>query len=752
MLKKLCICFIACLAAFSVKAQFQGDVYRQYNNAKVTTPNSVVKKLAWAGGMNNPQFCMADLNNDGRRDLVVYERDYYVKTFIATSNGEYIFDNSYAASFDGKNVNGYLKLIDFNQDRIPDMFHYHYSGVGIFHGYYDKNVLKFKYYKELRYMSAHSGSSNIYVNPMDIPGFADLDNDGDIDIVSYAHAGNTITLFKNCQIEEGLPNDSFKVCVEDDCWGKTIQYFERTHGLAHSCLQEQRTCNKVAKTTHVGNSFCFIDMDNDGDKDYFNGNVSFSDIQYLENGRIPYSPKKDTIISQDTLWSGGGKQMSITYFPAAFAEDVDHDGMVDLLFSPIGDNSAEYSENYKCAVYYKNTGTPGTNTFTYQSDSFLVGDMIDLGTGSYPVFYDYDKDGLKDLFIGSDGYFRLSDYSLRSRISYYRNTSTGSGYSFELQTGDFLGLSAMNWEGAALAIGDIDNDSLDDLIIGKTDGTFSFFKNKAATKNDPPIWYLHTANLKDNQSAKTLDVGYTATPAIYDINNDGINDLISGNQSGDLYYFENNTIPSVNITFKEVTKNFGGVTLYDPDKKSGYSAPYIGPMDNSGKDYLVIGSYQGQLFRYDGFQNGAMPAQLNMVDSNYSYISGMARLSPAFANVNNDADNLYELVIGNQMGGVFFYKQDFKVYVDDKFGNDMELNIYPNPASGILNISWNSNATNEMLNIDLISVTGQHIMSYSFSAADKRGSINISELSSGTYYCIVNSGGNRLIKPVTVLN
>lgn len=747
MKNKLSVLLFTCLATYSASAQFQGDVYRQYNDAEVKGYNSAIKKLAWGGGMNSPQFAMADLNNDGRKDLAVYERGMYVKTFIATSNGEYVFDNSYASSFEDKNVNGYLKLIDFNQDNIPDMIHRGYSGVGIFHGYYDNNKLKFKYYKDLYFSSPFSGQVNVYVEPNDIPGMADVDNDGDLDIVSYGVLGSTITQYKNCTVEEGLPKDSFKVCVEDDCWGKTIQYYERTLGLAYSCAQTFRTCNKTSKTTHSGNTLCLVDMDNDGDKDYFNGNVSFSDIQFLTNGRVPYTPNLDSVISQDTLWGAGGKSMFMPVFPAAYAEDINHDGKIDLLFSP----NAQATENYKCVSYYKNTSTVNNPAFTYQSDSFLVGDMIDLGTGSYPVFYDYDKDGLKDLFVGSDGYYQAGTGSMKSRISYYKNTSTNSAFSFELQTDDFLGLSSMNWQGTALAIGDLDNDTLDDLVIGRNDGTFAFFKNNAATKSDPPVWQLHSANLKDNQTAQTLDVGDFASPAIYDINNDGTNDLISGNQSGDLYYFENKTIPSVSVTFKEITKNFGGVTVYDPNKSSGYSAPYIGPMDNSGKDYLVVGSYQGHLFRYDGFQNGTMPAQLTRIDSNYSFIRGMIRSTPAFANIDNDADNLHELVIGNQLGGVYFYKQDFKVYIDDKFVNTIDVNVYPNPAKNTLNISWNSEKVNEEVEVQLISVTGQSVVSLSFNATDKLGTINTTQLSSGTYYCIINSGGNKIIKPVAII-
>lgn len=744
---KLPILAFACMASISASAQVQGDVYRQYNDAEVKGYNSTIKTLAWAGGMNNPQFAMADLNRDGRKDMVVYERGLNVKTFIATSNGQYEYNNAYEASFNGHNINGYFKLIDYNGDDIPDMIHRSYSGVGVFRGYYDDNVLKFKYYKDLYYFTQGSGNVNLYVEPNDIPGMADVDNDGDLDIVSYGIWGSTITMYKNCQVEEGLPKDSIKICLEDDCWGKTIQYYERTQGLGYSCAQVYRTCNKTTKTTHSGNTLCLVDMDNDGDKDYFNGNISYPDIQFLTNGRIPYRPKTDSVIAQDTLWGAGGKDMFMPVFPAAFAEDVNHDGKFDLLFSP----NSFATENYKCASYYKNTGTPNAPAFTYQSDTFMIADMIDKGTAAYPVFYDFDKDGLKDLFIGSEGYYQHANGTLKSSISYYKNTSTSSGYSFELQTDDFLGLFSTNIQGTAIAIGDLDNDSLDDLVIGRSDGTFAFYKNYAASKNDAPDWKLEIANLRDNQSAITLDVGDYATPAIYDINNDGKNDLVSGNQTGDLYYYENFTVPSAKVTFKKVSTNFGGVKIYDSFQAYAYSAPYIGPIDNTGKDYLMIGCYWGELFRYDGFQNGAMPSQLTKLDSTYSYIKVPERSTPAFANVDNDADNLYEMVVGNVLGGVNFYKQDFRVFIDDKFVNEMDVIVYPNPAKDVMTISWNKQATQGNVNVELVSVTGQRIVSKTFNAAEEKGSLETGGISSGTYYCIIMNNGNKIVKPITIL-
>ena len=42
--------------------------------------------------------------------------------------------------------------------------------------------------------------------------------------------------------------------------------------------------------------------------------------------------------------------------------------------------------------------------------NFLQNDMVDLGSESYPVFFDYNTDGLLDIICGNYGYFDQGNY------------------------------------------------------------------------------------------------------------------------------------------------------------------------------------------------------------------------------------------------------------------------------------------------------------------------------------------------------
>ncbi len=741
----------ALLLSLSAYSQYQGDVYRQYNNAKIIISGNTTMQLPWTGGVNNPQIAMADLNNDGRKDVVIFEAvSGKATTLIATGNGRYEYDSKYEGSFAG--VRDYLQLADFNRDGIADLLYRGFtSSAAIHYGYYVNDVLKFNFYKELKYQTKGGNWNDVHIPNGSLASITDVDGDTDIDIITYDPTGTSIILYQNCQVDDALPNDSIKICLKDWCWGRTIQISQRQQILgAPPCAGfHDPTCKGCGRTglkgTDGSNTLLLIDMDSDGDYDYFNGHTTFPDIQFFYNGKSQYGV--DSAISEDTIWASNGVAMHMPIFPAAFLQDIDHDGDEDLLFTPASENT----ENYNSISFYENTGTNTNKNFVHRKNNYLVDEMIDLGKISYPVFYDYDKDGRKDLLIGSEGYYQYPANYNRSKIAYYRNTTTTTGsYSFQLQSNDFMGLWASNYRGASLAIGDLDDDGLDDLVIGHTDGTFSFFRNSALSDTLQPVWVLVTDTLKD-QSGITIDVGDNAAPAIYDIDNDGKMDIVSGNQFGGLYYFRNNTPTPGNLGLIYITGNLGGINLVTPADPYPYSAPYFGPTDDTEVDYLVIGTRGGRLYRFDGFQNGAMPAQYTMIDSTYSYITGHRNATPAFANIDNDNSRLHEMVLGNYFGGLLFYKQDFKININGPVAGNKEVVVYPNPVGSTMNIKWDKSFNTTGVQVQLVSVAGNVIIEKKFDKEQLSGHIDVSGLSSGIYYCIIQSGMEKTVRPVSIL-
>lgn len=759
MLRFIILLVLAVLLFVPAKAQFQGNVFVEDSTIKAFS-NNTQKSMAWAGGFSTPQFAMGDLNGDGKPDLVIYEFWPVDKTraFInvgTVSNPNYQYAPYYAEPFTASNVQDYLKLVDYNRDGIPDLIS---KGMGGFEVYRGKRVngrLEFDHYKDLRYNSTSNGSTNCFSRSDDIPAVADIDGDGDLDFLGYHEQGSIIYYFKNCQVEHNSPKDSIDICKPINCWGYmnqgTIREF--TLGIASgssSCpTTNTYNCKGCKPAMHVGNTICLVDMDGDGDQDLLAGNMSFNDLQYLKNGRKEFGLPvgRDSVISQDTTWQSGGVPVNMPSWPAAFLEDIDGDGKKDLLISPHG---RDVSENYKNIVFYKNMGIATVPDFVYQSDTFLVTNTLDFGSASYPVLYDYNKDGRQDLFVGSTGYYQ-PDGTYRSKIAYYKNTLVNGQTRFELQTTDFMNIFADNVAGAYPAFGDLDNDGRDDMIVGHSDGTLSFYKNIAATAAMQPF-FQSMGLLEDEDGIRIMPALYAA-PVIYDINKDGKPDLLIAGDYGTVNYYQNVVITSGSPALRFITGTLGGMKA--ADDPYSYATLFIGKMDNTNKEYIVLGSDLGTLRRYTGFETGNTTVPYQLIDREYSHLDARRRSAVAIGDVNNDGK--YELFMGSLLGGLQQFKQVLTVdpnpptnSVHTQSANGV-CSVYPNPAADKVYVNWDrAFSGNEPVNIRLVNMTGQVVIQSSIVAVSGAATLDIVPLPAGIYTCTAQAGSNIYTSTVLI--
>ena len=540
MMKTFLLCCAVSAVSFAGYAQQQAPVYAESGHIAVNS-GSIALRAAWAGGYDNPQLAMADLNHDGRQDLVVFERYRETKTFInvATSGvPQYRYEPAYAKHI--PYLAEYIYLEDYNRDSVMDLFHFGGNGVTtggvgfeVHRGYYQADTLKFQYYRQL-YYPYFGGMVNAYSNPFDVPGIADVDGDHDLDFIAFGNFGSSVTYYQNMQVEDGLPTDSIRIKAKTNCWGRFSQGVYRTATLGITCgpdafrvRPESNVAAQVGKTaaTHASNTICLFDVEGDGDIDVLNGNVTYADIQLLINGKANYNWPRDTMVAQDTLWPSAGTQLNLPFYPRAQYLDADADGKRDIIITPHGEGACQNINNF---WVYKNVGTATAPQFQFTRQDFLQDVSVDAGSNSYPAFYDFNRDGKKDLFIGSTGIYQ-SGGTYRGQLCYLQNTSVTGIPSMSLQTTDAFGLSAHNLRGAAPAFADLDNDGKDDLILGHSNGRLSWVKNTATSASAQPVWTGAPLPLL-TQNGDTIDVGDAAVPTAYDLNKDGRKDLLIGSQ------------------------------------------------------------------------------------------------------------------------------------------------------------------------------------------------------------------------------
>ena len=704
----------------------------------------------WAGGMNSCQFGEIDLNLDGIKDLFVFDRNGdRILTFINGGTAgtiDYTFAPEYRDKF--PELFQWVKLVDYNMDGKEDIFAYSpgFAGIQVY-----KNVstttLEFQL-EVYPYITSYQGGGyvNILTTYADYPGITDIDNDGDIDIITFWGLGSFVEYHQNRSMEKyGIP-DSLDFIQVSDCWGHFAENEESNKLYLDTCVgggnQLSLFSPDETKDRHTGSTFLFLDMDGDNIKDLLLGDVDYPNLIQLTNGG---TLEEAYITAYDTLFPSYDHTVHLFSMPVAAYIDIDNDDVKELLVSPF-DPSPVTSENFTSVWLYDNSGSNNSPVFGLVKDNFLQEGMIDLGAGAYPVFYDYDSDGLSDLLISNFGYYIYSYYKpgmllqsvYWSDIALLRNTGTATNPSFEFITRDYAGLSKEKLTGIYATFGDVDGDGDADMIIGYEEGSLWFYENIAGQGAIPQ----YAGPVKDYQN---INVGFFSTPQLFDLNEDGLLDLIVGERKGNLNYYENNGT-ATNPVFTFVTDSLGKVNVTDNSVSYyGYSTPCFFK-DQQGDIKLIVGSEQGKIFYFENIEGnleGAFTESDNLHtlinDEPFEIEKGM-RSAAAIADLNNDG--WLDLVTGNYSGGLNFYEG---VEKPDVFGvEETELNagdvmIYPNPANRQINISISTKG-NISYDYFVSSITGTIVKKGSIDG--RESVIDISSLKPGIYILGINVSGS----------
>jgi uncharacterized protein (DUF2141 family) len=307
-------------------------------------------------------------------------------------------------------------LVDIDGDRDLDLF------VGVLGGAYNPNrtIADNFYFYERQPDGLHLRTRRyltvIDVGSESIPALADLDGDGDLDLI----VANKIDPKKL---------DTSRLYRFENTGTRTAPRFALRDTLDLRAQYHQAPA--------------FGDLDGDGDLDLLLGTWNQGLSLYRNDGSARQSRFALIDSAYITLTRGSNATPALG--------DIDGDGDLDLF---VGEASGELN-------FYRNEGTRASPRFVLVSDTF---GGIDPGRRSAPALVDLDGDGLLDLVVGGE----------EGGALVYRNRGTATEPRFVLDTTATLPLPHF----ATPAFGDLDGDGDLDLISGSMSGGLVFLERR----------------------------------------------------------------------------------------------------------------------------------------------------------------------------------------------------------------------------------------------------------------------------------
>ena len=691
----------------------------------------------WAGGMNNPQFNEMDVDFDCVTDLVIFDRATNgVKVYINNNipnEVSYRYAPEYSRFFP-KELVDFLIVRDYNNDQKPDLISYRPGGFRVWKNVSD-STLKFELFSDRLPAIVFGNVSNVYCIPIDYPVFDDINGDGLLDVLALNVFGTFISFYENVSTHP----DSFVLERTNTCWGN---FFENqlTDSLVLNAQCKGGGSTQSGAQRHTGASMLTLDLYGNGLKDLLLSDLGYSNLIQLRNGG---TIGEADMISVDYHYAGNGsKVVDFPTFPLPFFMDVNNNGRKDLI---VTSNQRDGGLDTGNVWFYDNFGLNNNPNFAFDSDNLLVGEQIDVGTGAFPVLADISGDGLNDLIIGHVGYFDSFDSDFltteyTSSLAYYKNVGTDSVPVFEWVTNDLAGISAKGFVRIAPTIADIDGDGDNDLLFGENNGSLSFYRNVASSGQ------MADFQLEADTFMGQL-FGVQPSPFWFDVDNDGLLDLMVGQKNGNIHLYLNQG-DSINPLYTvTVTDTMGGIYNYYPAFESN-AMPIVAKVKSSESYQLIVADGIGNVRFYDGIQSNWNSAY-TLTDSirvSNSYIG------VAGADLNGN-DSL-ELIVGERTGGLLFFAQNEAAYNYNPYPRDTcvissireprvqekGFAIIPNPTSGEFRMEL-AFARSSQAVISIYDLTGKLVFNQGVSvlSGDNNISVQPSNLPQGVYVVTVRS-------------
>lgn len=678
-------------------------------------------EMPWAGGLNAAHYNSIDLNNDGIEDLLLFDRMAGKVTALLNDNGQYRYAPEYESLF--PELANWLLLRDFNCDGKKDIFTGDPFGIRVYVNTTPENDNlqweQFFFFTQpgspkspVVLTKGFSGLINLQLQFDDLPSITDIDGDGDLDILAPNWSGDgTIEFHRNYSQERYSTCDSLEFERVSQRWGGL-----KACGCGEFAFNgDDCPPNSSGRIKHSqGKALLAHDFDNDLDKDLLLSDGNCTVLYFFEN-----TGDAENAAFASAVEFPVGEPADFPLFPTPFLEDVNFDGLLDLMVIPNIFVKDHLEINLKESNWlYRNAGTNQLPDFVPTIKNFLQDQMIDVGDNAVPAFADVDGDGDADLVIG-----QMNDNGEHTgSLTLFENTGAPGSPAFGLVTTDYLDFKSFGFYNIRPQFHDANSDGRIDLVFTAT----------SSATDATALYALY------NQANSGFDAGggspvvipfdmlFSENVHLTDVDLDGLPDILVGRSNGSLQYWRNNGPQgSINPTL-EKPEYLGFVPSVERQSLSIAAAD----LNGDGKSDLILGDQYGHLSIISDFRQTSREVELlkdliyDPLAETYGEKNLGGRIWPTVANLFQESRPA--IIAGNLQGGLQVLRND----ADNSTPGEPLLLVYPNPVSHTENLNVRTDKT---AIIQLVSVLGQELTAPVMVQPFQEHAMALPKLASGLY-------------------
>ena len=689
-----------------VKAQYE---FKFQSNLTFLDENGEPLPLAFTGGINSAQLQEFDSNNNGEEELIIWDiNSETIKVFEKSgASYRYLPGGNYMFPED---VNAFLILVDFDGDGKKDLFTGSPFGIKAYRNVSNQGSTIPTWEVAQNFLRLENGS-NLTTNILDIPLIEDLDNDGDLDVLTFNFAsGDFLEYYQNTSMERKGTADIDQFKASQNHWGNFEFCDCGDISFGFSCdgtpITNARISTDNLKTLHSGgHSLLYKDLDRDGIKDLLMGRDECNSLYFLSNKGTNTEPIFNTISTQIPEF---GPLPQFPIFHAGYVLDE------SLIVSSHSSATAyTYTIDFAKALYRLSP--------EQESDAslFLKEEMLDFGENSRPFFVGNQYTG--ELYIAANT--KVGD-EIQGRIWAYELRDNQA----RLISSNYLNIGELNLTEPSYQRYTTKDNQTYHIVTG------DYYENNVPEKKI----YLSTISNPENRTELILpSLILRGLDQVHFFHDERDDYLLLARQTGELLLFSFN--PNNGYGLELLNNDF--LDFIDNPVARNLSVA----VQSGASPFLMAINQQGILYALEDFMKETERVQVSINMGETPFEASRFGRNTSITFVPNLLGEGFDLILGNRAGGLEYLSQ-----LDDggtEPGATTEIVLFPNPTHG----QEFKIVINRAAKLNIYSTSGALIMEDIDLVKNQENLINGHNLPSGLYMLeILNDANERHYKKLIV--